>query len=145
MGGQHRCELGSLQVRITKREGELKSAFGAELRRQQPSFVTLLHVSAGAPDRSITGNGRTTMWEYKHGTPEFESPGLQELMCMRLEANGYCRYVVWQEGTTEGPRTLIVKPSQVHHRLGWRLEAEAWCPGFNHHWLVACVAKVHNL
>lgn len=131
---------------IQKREASLKSAFGREMTRRLPNFVMALYASAGAPDRTIIGNGRQTNWEFKHGTPGFRSPGLQELTCMRMATAGHCRYVVWLENYLDaGPRTLIVHPQKVHERATWFLEAEAWCEGFNQTWLVEQVRKAHSL
>ena len=110
---------------IPKREAELKAAFSAELKTRLPGAVTVMHSSAGAPDRAVSVGGCTTYLEFKHGTPGFDSPGLQELVCMRLEAAGECRYVVWQENANgTGQRTLIVKPRAIHWRKGWDLDAE---------------------
>ena len=129
---------------IPKREGELKSAFSEELRHRLPQFVTLLFNSAGAPDRAIFGNGRTTTWEFKHATPDFDSPGLQELMCMRLDVASYCRYVLWREDETE-QRTMVVRPRMIHQRTQSKILSEAWCVGFDHEWLVNHIKMVHGL
>ena len=129
-----------------KREGELKSAFATELKRQLPLFIILLHSSRAAPDRSITGNGKTTWWEFKHATPDFDSPGDQVLMCMRLAANGFCRYVIWWE-TSKGTdqKTMIVHPTTVFGlRSGEPLVAEAFCEGFDHKWLTEYIKKIHQ-
>jgi len=132
---------------MSKREGELKSRFTKELKLQLPEFITLLHASAGAPDRSITGNKFTSMWEFKHGTPSFASPGLQELTCERLDVQGYCRYVIWMDAAIRVPQqsTLIVKPSDIRKRVGWAFDVESWCKGFDMKWLVNQVRKVHGL
>ena len=128
-----------------KREAELKTAFGKELRRQIPGAVTVLHVSTGAPDRAITFGGLTTYLEFKHGTPTFDSPGIQELCCMRLEAAGRCRYVVWQENANgAGQRTLIVRPRMVFRREGWCLDAEKTFVGFDHKAAVRWLWESHG-
>jgi hypothetical protein len=130
---------------MEKREAELKAAFTQEMKQRLPAYVMLAFATAGAPDRSITGHGRTTHWEFKHATPDFQSDGLQELLCMRLAWMGHCRYVIWQESRNgDQQRTLIVHPRKVHEREGWNLEAEAWCIGFNHRWLVEQVRKAHT-
>lgn len=129
----------------TKREGELKAAFGRELKRVLPTFYVLLHSTGGAPDRSITGGGKTTLWECKHGTPDFESQGNQELLCERLSVAGYCRYVIWQEDAHGGgKRTMIVHPRGVRLRSGWHVVPEAFCVGYDMLWLVRYIAKVHG-
>lgn len=129
-----------------KRESELKAAFGRELKRQLPHYIVQMFSTNGSPDRSITGDGRTSSWEFKHGTPDFKSKGDQELMCARLAVQGHCRYVVWQEMSTGlGSRTMIVHPRQILDRTGWNLVPEAWCVGYNMPWLVDQVKKVHGL
>lgn len=131
---------------IPKREAELKSAFSRELRHQLPGFITLLLATAGAPDRAIVGGGYTTYLEFKHGTPTFDSPGNQELMCMRLARQGHCRYVLWQE-TSQGAhqRTMIVHPDAIHNRVDWKPVPESWCQGFNHQFVVEYLKKIHGL
>ena len=129
---------------MTKREGELKSAFSKELKRQVPGFYMLQYATNGAPDRSIIGAGRQTNWEMKHGTPDFASPGDQELLCCRLAHAAHCRYVVWWErGVVQ--RTLIVHPKHVMGRESWNLEAEASCVGFDMRWLVGKVREAHRV
>ena len=126
-----------------KREGELKSQFAAELKRQLPGFYLLQYSTNGAPDREIVGAGRSTRWEMKHGTPDFLSPGDQELMCCRLAVAAHCKYVIWQD--IRGiQRTLIVRPRDVKERTSWLLDAEASCSGFNMRWLVEQVRIAHN-
>lgn len=128
-----------------KRESQLKAAFSRRLKQQLPDFVSMLFNTAGAPDRSISGRGRTTHWEFKHGTPDFKSPGRQELLCMRLADAGYCRYVIWQE-SRQGyhPRTLIVHPLMVHTRSTWDFTPDAWCEGYDHQWLVDYINRIHR-
>lgn len=132
-----------------KREAELKSKFGKELKRQLPGFLTLQYASNGAPDRSLVGGGKQSNWEAKHATPDFKSPADQELMCSRMAAAGHCRYVIWEERNGV-MRTLIVHPRHVirlenspiaHSTL--HLEVEVWCPGFDMNWLVKQVRRVH--
>lgn len=127
-----------------KREAELKSRFSEELKRQLPGFYVLQYATAGAPDRSIVGAGRQTNWEMKHATPEFRSPGDQELLCARLALISHCRYVIWWErGSLQ--RTMIVHPLQIMNRISWNLEPESSCIGFDMRWLVDQVRKVHGL
>lgn len=131
-----------------KREAELKGLFTARLKLELPSFLVLLQGTPGAPDRAIVGNGVTTYWEFKHGVPDFDSPGLQELTCGRIDvqSGGRCRYVVWQE-TSNGhrQRTNIVTPRALADRNGWLMDCEEWCIGYDMAWLVAQVKKAHRL
>lgn len=129
---------------IAKREAELKSEFFKELKRQLPDFLLLAQASAGAPDKGIVGNGRTSFLEFKHATPQFLSPGNQELFCMRLANAGFCRYVIWWEAG-QGQRTMIVHPRKVHERQGWLMVPEEVTPGFDHKWLVSYVKQVHRV
>ena len=133
---------------MTKREGELKSAVMEELKRQLPNFLVLQIATAGAADRAIVGAGRTTFWEFKHGTPNFESLGLQQLMCMRLDAQCYCRYVIWEENKFgQCKRTIIVHPKYISTfgKADSVSILEAWCVGFDHRWLVEQIKQAHRL
>ena len=129
---------------MKKREAELRSLFTKELKQQLPQFIVLLHYSNAAPDRSITGNGITSFYEFKHGTPDFKSPDDQEIMCSRIAAQGYCRYVIWQDRDNT-KRTLIVTPAEVKNRKGWTLIPEASCIGFDMEWLVCYIRGIHGL
>lgn len=131
---------------MDKREAELKSAFMKVLSATMPSAMFLTYATAGAPDKEVVDFGRTTRWEFKHGTPDFESPGIQELCCMRLAAVGHCRYVIWQE-TYEGtcPRTMIVHPREVHNRGGYRVTPESFCSGYDMKWLANKVRELHKI
>jgi len=124
-----------------KREAELKSKFAAELKRRAPEMVTLLFSTAGAPDRMLIGNGTVSAWEFKHGTPRFLSPGIQELVCMRLAKHMHCRYVIWLESSRgEFPRTLIVHPEHVHDKT---LTPEVEWAGYDIKSLVQHVLRIH--
>ena len=131
---------------MSKREGQLKSAFTAEFRRQHPQYLMLLLATGGGPDRLIVGNGKVSFWEFKHATPSFRSPGRQELVCLRLvEQDIHCRYVLWWENSSGwDQRTLIVEPHIIHERKERPLVAEAWCCGFNHPWLTNDIYRVHT-
>lgn len=117
-----------------------------ELKRQCPGFLVLLQATAGCADRAIVGNGRTTFWEMKHATPDFDSPGNQELFCQRLAVQAYCRYVIWQENKQGvGARTLIVHPREVAGMANWNVQPESFCVGYDHSWLVEQIRKAHGL
>lgn len=131
---------------MPKREAELKSLFRRALIKRLPTFQMLQYSTVGAPDRSILGYGVQTNWEAKHGTPDFESPGNQELVCMRLAAASHCRYIIWQESADGvGQRTMIVHPIKVKFRNGWTLEPETFCIGYDMKWLVEQVMKAHRV
>ena len=128
---------------MVKREAELKAQFTAALRQAEPGFVVLLIANAGGPDRLIAGCGRMTSWEFKHATPGFDSPGLQELICCRLARQGHCRYVVWVEHRG-AVGTAIVHPQDVMERKDWNLAYEARCDGHDMTWLVEQVRRAHR-
>ena len=123
-------------------ESSLKSSWMAQMKSDAPGFVAIRHEdvrTSGIPDASITGCGRTTWWEAKYGTPDFQSTGIQELTMLRLSAAGYARYVIWEE--RKGVRrTLIVHPKHLAD-----LTPESWCVGFDMKWLVNEVRKAHGL
>lgn len=135
-----------------KREAALKAAFTKELLSQQPTWLSLLQQTAGAPDRAIVGNSTTSWWEFKHATPDFRSPGLQELMCLRIAQHAPCFYVIWRERADGmGKETCIVLPERVHavrQRTSGLKSAHLCvpiksCAGYNMKWLVAQVLDVH--
>jgi hypothetical protein len=137
---------------MEKREAELKQQFTVAMKQELPTFLMLQYASAGAPDREIVGAGKTTRWEFKHATPSFSSPGLQELTCARLDAVSHCRYVIWLE-TAAQLRTIIIPPMLLwkRHEAGDSgdpdarlLEPESWCEGFDMTWLVDQVRMAHG-
>ncbi len=132
-----------------KRESALKSAFMQQLKQDLPGFVAIRHEdvrTSGTPDLSITGAGRTSWWEFKHATPHWTGTGIQELICCRLAAAGYCRFVIWWESATGlGKRTMIVHPKVIHERQGWTVMPEEVTPGFDHRWLVQQIKDVHRV
>jgi hypothetical protein len=128
---------------MSKREASLKSAFFKKLFKACPNFYVLSHATRGAPDKAIYGAGRTTLWEFKHATPDFITHGDQVLFCMRLAVANHCRYVIWWEtsmGTSQ--RTMIVHPRMIHEG---KLIPDASCVGFDHDWLVDQVKRAHRL
>ena len=132
-----------------KREAKLKAALMKLVRRQLPAFIVLAHGDvrkSGIPDWSITGNHVTSWWEFKHATPEFKSQDLQTLTCMQLNAQGFCRYIVWWEDSNGlNKRTLLVHPKQIHERQGWILTALDACRDFDHQWVVDIIKRVHHV
>lgn len=99
---------------LVRRQREL---FDAELPR---SFVVRKHAdyaTSGDPDFSITGNGMTSWWEFKHAVPRIKGTEIQRIKAQRLELAGYCRYVVFQRN---GPvaATHVVRPRDVGAN-GW--------------------------
>lgn len=132
-----------------KRESFLKTALMRELRSTLPDCVALRHedrFTNGIPDISITMHGKTSWWECKHGTPRFDSLGNQELLCQRLAVQGYCRYIIWTESKSGiEQRTMIVHPRELYGRNEVGMNAEAFCMGFNMHWLVDQVRKAHGV
>jgi hypothetical protein len=124
-----------------KDESGLKSKLMAQIKLDLPKFVALRHEdvrTAGIPDLSLTGFARTTWWEFKHATPDFESHGIQELTMLRLAAAGFARYVIWQErGGVK--RTLIVHPKHIRTLL-----TETSCSGHDYQFLTDYMRKVHE-
>ena len=129
---------------MSKYEAKLKSDFFKELHLQLPTYLLLAQASAGAPDKGIVGNGLTSYWEFKHGTPGFTTTGNQTLFAMRLAQQSPCRFVIWQELSNGLKYTMIVHPRQIHERRGWQVKPEYACDGFNHQWLVEQVRRVHG-
>lgn len=126
-----------------KQESTLKSRFLAELRLF-PGFVIIRHEdvrTSGIPDLSLTGYGKDSWIEIKHGTPDFQSEGIQELTMLRLAGAGYARYLIYREDKNgQSKKTMIVHPTHIKD-----LEAEAWCIGHNHKWAAEFFRKRHQL
>lgn len=123
-----------------RNESGLKSALMKQVKLQLPGFVALRHEdvrTAGIPDLSLTGNGRTTWWEFKHGDPDFASTGIQELTMLRLSVAGFARYVVWEE-KEDVRRTLVLRPKNLTDLI-----PEWWCSGFDHGAVVDYMKLVH--
>jgi len=136
-----------------KQEAALKARFTAALKAAQPTWLSLLQSTAGAPDRAIAGDGQTSWFEFKHATPDFRSPGIQELLCARLEEQSQCWYVIWAENAAGGgQRTLIAHPSAIRaiprrssgNKSANDVHAFAFCAGYDMKWLVQQVIKMHN-
>ena len=128
-------------------ESRLKSELMLSIKMRLPHFLALRHEDVrtrGIPDMTVTGNGRTTWFEIKHGTPLFESEGYQELTCRRLASKGFCRYVVYRENAAGADKvTMIVHPDQVA-RGQWQMEAEVTVQGYNHTFVADYIHDTHN-
>lgn len=134
---------------VEKRESEIKDAFWRrfeELYAAPYYFVMQLQDvrNGGHPDNCVNGYGRSTWWEFKHATPNFSSPGLQELTCVRLAKHSYCRYVLFYEHRDES-KTLITHPRYVHQKHGKLadIHIEVEFAGHNFDQLAAYIHAVH--
>ena len=127
---------------IPRIESDLKSAFFKEQKKKLLGFVVIRHEdirTGGTPDLSVTGLGRTTWYEFKHCTPQCSKHQLQELICERLAAAGFCRYVVyWEKGLFK--RTMIVHPRNITSLI-----PEVSVVGFNHQFVIDYIRQVHTL
>jgi hypothetical protein len=109
-------------VRIARRENAIKGQFLDHFDTKfKTDYFVMQHQDmrkAGGPDISIHGNKRSTLWEFKHATPLFDSHGIQELTCMRLALRAFfCAYVVFFE-TEDQHSTYVLKPSDIYQRKG---------------------------
>lgn len=140
-------------VDIPKIEEVLRAELMDEIRYRLPRFVAFRHEdirTSGIPDIELNGNGRTTHWETKHGTPEFTSPGIQELTNQRLARQSHSRYIIWQQGwyptDLEVMRVMIVHPDNVRNRQSFvDIIPERMTAGRGMFWLVSCMAAAHNV
>lgn len=138
--------------RTPKREGELKAGLLSYFVDDE-DFMILNHADRrryGVPDWSVTGRKQSTWWEFKHGTPSFESPEIQLLTCRRLAVVGVCWYVIWREDR-KTQRTLIVSPQGVfnHLRQGQPLDHQIYAQApsyqFDHQWLAWFIKSQHGV
>lgn len=133
-----------------RREGELVEALLSVMTDLAPGLLVFKHQDVrecGHPDWSVSGGGRTSWWEFKHGVPSFDAHGLQLLTCRRLARASFCRYVIWQESARgDAQRTLIVHPEMVHRARThgtWDFEAERASEGLNFAFVADFILGVH--
>jgi len=136
-------------MQIEKRETELKleqldvldKLYGDLFFAQQHQDVR----KSGQPDVSLSGLHSTTWWEYKHATPRFSSPGIQENTCARLAARSFCRYIIYFE-TPCIFSTWIVHPLEVKDKRGiMNLIHPEWIfPGFAHDKVAEYMKRTHD-
>src|SRR5262245_1934486 len=128
---------------VRKREADLVSKLMVLLRtRVGDKIVALRHEdvrTCGIPDLSTTGFGRTCWWEFKHGTPNFQSTGIQELTMLRLARNGFARYVIWREEADGSEKqTHIVHPKDLKALAG------IMTTGFSMDFVVDYMLRLHG-
>lgn len=95
----------------------------------------------GIPDLGQLAYGFMSLAEIKHGTPRFDSRGIQELVMRRAALAGFARYVVYREDA-EKRETLIVHPRNLIK--GKILDVEERAVGFNHQFVVDYFTQVHR-
>lgn len=97
-------------------ENQINQRMEKRLKELLPGFIVMKHSDrskSGWPDFSIVGMGTCSQWEVKVADPTFDSPGIQELTCMRLAVAGYCRYVIFDLRHSSNPNTLIIHPKDL--------------------------------
>ncbi len=101
------------------------------------------YASIGIPDISWTWRGFTTWIEVKYARPHIQSRGVQKITCCKLEAQGRCLYVVYEE--IKGvKRTLILTPINVfNNRLSGTGPSECVFTGFSHESVVKAIGSTH--
>ncbi len=147
-------------MRIKKREDELKAQLFDEARKLPTSYF-LLPIQdvrkSGTPDFTFNGANRTSWWEVKHATPNFESPGIQEVTCHRLARTSFCRYIIyvdtavkWATGIKREKFAVILHPKFVFQQKGkldWNAAlfiADAVFNRFDHEGIVQHMLKAHT-
>lgn len=140
---------------IPRDEAGLKAKLVDRVHSLVPQMVTIQiqnvrHI--GQPDITTTANKRTVWWELKHGTPKFDSPGIQELTMKRLARHGFAYYILYLENE-ERQYTVIVSPDDIGldwdnptcwtAYLGSKRYAERFTDGFDHDWVVKQIVATH--
>lgn len=127
-------------------ESYLKSKLGERIKIDLPSFVWLRHEdvrNSGYPDGSLSGFGRTSWWEFKHGDPNFDSTGIQELTMLRLSTKSFAAwYVIWLENASgNAKQTRIVHPKDFKDYL---TGGTTTCAGHDMKFVTEFMRKVHG-
>jgi hypothetical protein len=121
----------------------------AKAKIELPGFMLYRHedmMTSGIPDLSATGWGKTSWYEFKHGTPDFEKNELQEAQNLRLAAAGTCFYILYCE-TISQKRTLIIHPKEVFGKGGKtsNMTPLVWSVGFDHRLVIEFIRKTHRV
>ena len=132
--------------RIAGNEDGLTTALLRELRQRCPRLEVIRHrdLTAGIPDLSTTGYGKTCWWELKHARPMFSSRGIQRLRCRRLAVGGMCLYVVYHQ--YDGGRTTLVAHPDAITASSMNAANVKWtdaCDGFDHAWVCDRIMERH--
>lgn len=132
---------------IEKEEDHHKAKLCTQIRGMMPGFVLQLHQQvrgSGTPDLSLDGLARSSWWELKHATPDFKSPGIQEVTCCRLAAASFCRYIIFFDNGHR-KETQIVRPVDVRDRSDFNsIRVEFGWAGFNYAAVADFMRKVHE-
>lgn len=98
-------------------EAKLVAALMKALGPELPGYVIIKHhdtITAGVPDLSVTGRGRTTWLEVKYANPKIYFRGAQSELMKKLYASGSAFYVVYRENPDA---VEIVAPSNLEHPI----------------------------
>lgn len=126
-------------------EATIKGVLMTALRQTLLRYIVIRHEDKsgyGIPDSSITGDGKTSWWEFKFANPDFKSHGAQELMMKRLSNVGIAHYVIFQLKGKER-WTILIKGSDLANwdKNEYQL---AKVEGFNYEFVVAFVKELHS-
>jgi hypothetical protein len=115
-----------------------------KLAKELPDYVAIRHEdvrTSGIPDLSISGNGATSWWEFKHATPSFEYKGVQHDTMLRLALQSHhARYIVyWETASGLAMRTMIVHPADIA-----TLDTDYSTKGHDHGFVVDYIRNVHR-
>jgi hypothetical protein len=137
-------------MKIEKRETPIKTAFFKHFDARFDIHDFFIQHNqdvrkSGWPDTIIHGFGCATSWEFKHATPNFSSPGIQEVTCGRIARHSFCRYVLFFE-TAKRQNILIARPRNVIGRKGKTndIVAETVLDGFDFDALASFIYDVHT-
>lgn len=128
-------------------ENDINQRMEKRLKELLPGFVIMKHnerAKSGWPDFSIVGMGSCSQWEVKLADPTFDSPGIQELTCMRLAVAGYCRYIIFDiRDGQDNPNTLIVHPKDLKQ---WNApdKRERFAVGFAFNMIAESIRSAHE-
>lgn len=115
---------------MAESEASLTQKLLSKIRGLRPQAVVLKfndRVTSGIPDFAVA-DGLTVWGEVKYADPDFESTGLQELTCLRLDKRSICRYIIYDDNDGS-PRVGVLTPDEFSRN--WQVLGQ-WYGGFNH-------------
>ena len=129
---------------VVTNEAALKDKLVETFRKICPGAVVLRHEdknTAGIPDISITWRRYTTWLEVKYANPSYTCRGLQKFTCAKLEAEGRCWFVIYDQ---KRECVDIRRPINILNEVKELDPSECRIQGFSHLGVVKFIWRTHG-